>query len=263
MAAEPTRCGVQPSGGSMLDVAQRRLPALAGRVAAHDLGRRAHEHGVVGELAAHHRGRRRRRCCGRGVVPGSTMAPAPSHEPSPITTGSSAGHCCADRHVGVGVHVVLVGDVAVRARHDVVADHHRPVGDDVAGPTDRAAGADAQHRAAWRPGGSGWPGAMPTERLTWAASSVASPSEMCSSPNTSPGGNASSVPVAEVVVAPRHPVLRPDRAGPLQPAPQAVGRVRRPRPATVAYSVTARWLVDRSAAVSEPPVLCPRWTDGS
>ena len=44
------------------------------------------------------------------------------------------------------------------------------------------------------PGGSGWPGAMPTERLTWAASSVASPSEMCSSPNTSPGGNASRVP---------------------------------------------------------------------
>src|SRR3546814_3990829 len=36
-----------------------------------------------------------------------------------------------DRGAGVGVDVVLVGDVAPRARHDVVADDEGPVGDQV------------------------------------------------------------------------------------------------------------------------------------
>ena len=108
---------------------------------------RSHEHGVVGEVPAHDRS---------GADDGVAAEVGPwQHDGSGAEPRAVADHdgvigrpLLPDRHLRVGVHVVLVGDVAVRARHDVVADHDRTVGDDVARPTDRA--------AANRSGAPGW-----------------------------------------------------------------------------------------------------------
>ena len=79
-------------------------------------------------------------------APGSTTAPAPSQLPEPMRTAAFSGSCRADRDVRVGVAVVLVGDVDVRAGEHVVPDHQRVMRDDVAAPADHAAVPDPQHR---------------------------------------------------------------------------------------------------------------------
>ena len=214
----------QPSGGSMCTSRSAGCQPVAGRVAADDRGGRAHEHGVVGELAPHHR---RRAHDGVATEPGAGQDDGAGAEPRAVADHHRVvgGPLLADRHVRVGVHVVLVGDVAVRTRHDVVADDHRAVGDDVAGPADRAARRRCAARGWSRPAGSGWPGAMPTERLTWAASSVRVAERDVLLAEHVTGRERQQRAVTEVVVATRDPVLRPDGAGPLQPTPQAVGRV--------------------------------------
>ena len=118
----------------------------AGLVAAHHRGGDPGEHGVVRELAPHHGAGPDDGVPPEASCPAARPRPAPSQDPAPISTGSSAGHCCADRRVGIGVDVVLVGDVAARAGDHVVAEDDRTVGDEVGAAADEAAVADAQHR---------------------------------------------------------------------------------------------------------------------
>src|SRR5260370_1343533 len=79
--------------------------------------------------------------------------------------GGVQGHLPADRDVRIGVAVVLVGDVDVRAGEHVVLDHQRVVRHDVAAPADHAAVPDPQHRhraevlAGHHPRGQGHEGA--------------------------------------------------------------------------------------------------------
>ena len=152
----------------------------------------------------------------------------PGAEPRPVADHDRVvgGPLLPDRHVGVGVHVVLVGDVAVRPGDDVVADGHRAMGDDVAGPPDRAAIADAQHRA----GGAGrerLPGSHAHRQAHVGGEQRGVTDGDVLLAEHVAGRERHQGALAEVVVPAGDPVLRPDRARPLQPAPQAVGRVGR------------------------------------
>ena len=76
---------------------------------------------------------------------GST-ALAPSQLPEPMRTGGLGRPLAPDRLDRVLVGVVLVGDVDVGPRLDVVADHDLPVADDVRAAPDEAAAADGDDR---------------------------------------------------------------------------------------------------------------------
>ena len=73
-------------------------------------------------------------------------APVPSQVPAPMLNAAVDRPLPADGHVGVGVAVVLVGDVDVRPGEDVVADLNRVVRNDMAAAPDHAPVADSEHR---------------------------------------------------------------------------------------------------------------------
>ena len=92
----------------------------------------------------------RPRRAGRCVRRAAPRCRARATTPSPIVTGRSGWLCCEIGRLDVLVAVVLVGDVHVVARPDVVADLDRQVADDAAPLADEAAVADRDHRVAHR-----------------------------------------------------------------------------------------------------------------
>src|SRR5262249_61344235 len=72
--------------------------------------------------------------------------PGPGPAAGPDGRGGVARPLPPDGDAGVGVAVVLVGDVHVRAGENVIADHDRVMGDDMAAPADEAPVADPQDR---------------------------------------------------------------------------------------------------------------------
>ncbi len=99
------------------------------------LRRHAGQDGVVREVAPHH---------GTGADHGVPSQPGAGQDDGSGTeprTGSDLNRVLGrplltHGQLGVGVDVVLVGDVAARSGHHVVTDHHGAVGHEVAGPTD-------------------------------------------------------------------------------------------------------------------------------
>ena len=103
----------------------------------------------------------RRRCCGRAVVPGRTIGPGAEPRAVADHHGVVGRPLLADRHVGVGVHVVLVGDVAVRPGHDVVADAPPSGGRRCGWPGRSSSGRRCAAPGSWRPGAAAGPGPCP------------------------------------------------------------------------------------------------------
>lgn len=118
-------------------------PAPCRAVASQDASGRPADEAVAGELAPHDRARGH-----RDVPPeaGPGKHDGAGADPAAVTDHHRAvqGRLDADGQVGVGVAVVLVGDVRVRGDEDVVADRDGLMGDDVAAPSDQAARADPE-----------------------------------------------------------------------------------------------------------------------
>ena len=81
------------------------------------------------------------------LAPGRMTAPAPIQQPGADRYRGVARPLAPDRHLGIAVAVVLVGDVDIRAGENIVTDQDRVVRDDVAAAPDHAAVAHPQHRA--------------------------------------------------------------------------------------------------------------------
>src|SRR5215469_7527171 len=120
-------------------------PPVTGHVLAYDPSGYPGDHAPVRHPATDHR------ACGDHHVPPDARAgkhDGPRAEPASRADGHRrvARPLPPDRQLGIGVAVVLVGDVDVRAGVDVIPDHNGAVGDDVAAPADNAAVTDAKHR---------------------------------------------------------------------------------------------------------------------
>src|SRR5699024_8107452 len=135
--------GGDPGRGAV--VTDRGLPTHFCVVAAHDLSGDARDDAVVGVGARSHHGARRH----HAVTPQSDTGqdhrvgaePAPAADVDRVVDGPLQAH----RDLGVGVGVVLVGDVDVGTGVDVVTDVDRAVCHDVRPATDGAPGADPHH----------------------------------------------------------------------------------------------------------------------
>src|SRR5699024_9096552 len=135
--------GGDPGRGAV--VTYRGLPTHFCVVAAHDLSGDARDDAVVGVGARSHHGARRH----HAVTPQSDTGqdhrvgaePAPAADVDRVVDGPLQAH----RDLGVGVGVVLVGDVDVGTGVDVVTDVDRAVSHDVRPTTDGATGADPHH----------------------------------------------------------------------------------------------------------------------
>src|SRR5215467_13828585 len=120
-------------------------PAITADVLADHFGRNPRDYTAIGHCPAYHRTGRDHH------IPadyGARQDDHPGTQPASGTdrNGRVGWPLAADGQVGVGVTVVLVGDVHIRAGVDVIADRDRVVGDDMAAPADDTPVTDPQQR---------------------------------------------------------------------------------------------------------------------